>query len=189
MCLSDFIFITMKRILTLLQTKIYITVRSRQRTQWDVTFVNSVHTSGTQFRKLAAVDLYLSGICRYIKQILFNVSSFSDYDAFYAWRIFPSVSLSPSPSPPPSPFPLSMWNKQHEGAHLEQPLGQSLWGDDKSFLRVHWNLGYSSRTLCIPASTPGQDCTNTTAIWRKQAGRRWVISPVQDSDPRLIVMC
>lgn len=45
--------------------------------------------------------------CRCIKKILFNVSSFSDYDAFYMWRIFPSVSPSPSRPPPPSPLPLS----------------------------------------------------------------------------------
>lgn len=84
---------------------------------------------------------------------------------------------------------LAITSEQHEGAHLEQPLGHSLWADDKSFLHVHWNLGYSSRTLRIPASKPGQDCTNTSAILRKQAGRRWVICLVQDSDSRLIVMC
>lgn len=70
------------------------------------------------------------------------------------WRLFPSASSSLFP------FSLSIKRNQHEGAHLEQPLGQSLWSDDKSVLHICWKWDYPSCRLSIPASKPGQDCTS-----------------------------
>lgn len=76
------------------------------------------------------------------------------------WRIFPSASSSPSP------LTLSIRSNQHERAHLEQPLGQSMWWKDKSVLHICWKWGYPSCRLSIPASKPGQDCTsNKVQLW------------------------
>lgn len=149
----------MRHILTLLETTICVSVRSRKRALgWVTAWKFAAHFSYTT-QRLAGVFItifILMMFCRYIKQALFSVSSFSDWECVKTFSICFFLSL-----------PI---NSEHQkepawGSWLGAASGP-VCGQMTNLPAHLLKWGYPSRRLSIPASKPGQDSTsNKVQLW------------------------